>query len=96
MAAKRRRRRRRKPGLKLKYSKVAVALILLSVAAFTVAMIAIYRETGGVPDTLVAAFFAFAGGEAGCLGLIKYSDTKYGSSGSDTNDDQPGTGGGAG
>ena len=41
-------------------------------------MILIYREKGGVPDTLVAAFYAFAGGEAGFLGLIKHSDTKYG------------------
>lgn len=74
MAAKR--RRRKKTGLK--YSKVVVALLLIAVAAFTVAMIWIYREQGGVPDSLVAAFYAFAGGEAGFLGLIKHSDTKYG------------------
>ena len=63
---------------KAKYSKVVVALLLIAVAAFTVAMIWIYREQGGVPDSLVAAFYAFAGGEAGFLGLIKHSDTKYG------------------
>ena len=57
-------------------------------------MILIYREQGGVPDTLVASFYAFAGGEAGFLGLIKHSDTKYGSSSDD--DNTPGTGGGAG
>ena len=71
MAAKR--RRKRKTGLK--YNKVVVALLLVAVAAFTVAMIWIYREKGGVPDSLVAAFYAFAGGEAGFLGLIKHSDT---------------------
>ena len=71
-----RRRRKRKTGLK--YNKVVVALLLIAVAAFTVAMIWIYREQGGVPDSLVAAFYAFAVGEAGFLGLIKHSDTKYG------------------
>lgn len=93
MAAKR--RRKRKTGLK--YNKVVVALLLVAVAAFTVAMICIYREKGGVPDSLVAAFYAFAGGEAGCLGLIKHSDNKYNSgNGSSTNDNPPGTDGGAG
>ena len=85
MAAKR--RRKRKTGLK--YNKVVVALLLVAVAAFTVAMIWIYREKGGVPDSLVAAFYAFAGGEAGCLGLIKHSDNKYNGSGGNTNDSHP-------
>lgn len=91
-----RRRRKRKTGLK--YNKVVVALLLVAVAAFTVAMIWIYREKGGVPDSLVAAFYAFAGGEAGCLGLIKHSDNKYNSSGGSTttNDNPPGSDGGAG
>lgn len=83
MAAKR--RRKKKTGLK--FSKVAVALLLIAVAAFTVTMILIYREQGGVPDTLVTAFFAFAGGEAGFMSLIKHSDTKYGGgSGSSSSD----------
>ena len=47
-------------------------------------MIWIYREQGGVPDSLVAAFYAFAGGEAGFLGLIKHSDNKYNGSGGGT------------
>ena len=92
MAAKR--RRKRKTGLK--YNKVVVALLLVAVAAFTVAMIWIYREKGGVPDSLVAAFYAFAGGEAGCLGLIKHSDNKYNGSGGNTNDSPPSPDGGAG
>jgi len=91
MAAKR--RRRKKTGLK--YNKVVVALLLIAVAAFTVAMIFIYREKGGVPDTLVASFYAFAGGEAGFLGLIKHSDNKYNGSTNDSSD-PPGTDGGAG
>ena len=87
MAAKR--RRRKKTGLK--YNKVVVALLLAAVAAFTVAMIWIYREQGGVPDSLVAAFYAFAGGEAGFLGLIKHSDHKYsGSRDTDAGGQAPG------
>lgn len=79
-AAKKRRRRRKKWTLpKIQYRKVITSLLLLSVAAFTVAMTVVYIQTGGVPDTLVTAFFAFAGGEAGCLGLLKHSDNKYGS-----------------
>ena len=92
MAAKR--RRRKKTGLK--YSKVVVALLLIAVAAFTVAMIWIYREQGGVPDSMVAAFYVFAGGVACCLGLIKNSYKKYNGSGGNTNDSPPGPDGGAG
>ena len=44
----------------------------------------------------MAAFYAFAGGEAGCLGLIKHSDNKYNGSGGNTNDSPPGPDGGAG
>lgn len=62
---------------KPRFSKVIIGAVLVSVAAFTVTMIALYLITGGIPDTLVTAFFAFAGGEAGCLGLIKYSDAKF-------------------
>ncbi len=88
-----RKRRRKKTGLK--YNKVVVALLLIAVAAFTVAMIFIYREKGGVPDTLVASFYAFAGGEAGFLGLIKHSDNKYNGSANDSSDPS-GTDNGAG
>ncbi len=58
---------------------MAVTLLLLTVLAFTITMIVVYVKTGGIPDTLVTAFYAFAGGEAGFLGLIKYSDNKYSS-----------------
>lgn len=71
------RRRKRKTHDPVRFSKKVIAAVLLSVVAFTVTMTAIYVKTGGIPDTLVTAFFAFAGGEAGCMGLIKYSDTKY-------------------
>ncbi len=90
---KRRRRRKKRTLPKIQYRKVVTSLLLLSVAAFTIAMIVVYIRTGGVPDTLVTAFFAFAGGEAGFLGLIKYGDTKY-SSAEQSDPDPGGTGNG--
>ncbi len=77
MAARKRRRRKKRSLPKIQYRKAVTSLLLLSVAAFTITMIVVYIQTGGVPDTLVTAFYAFAGGEAGFLGLIKYSDNKF-------------------
>lgn len=62
---------------KTRYSKIIVSVILLSVAVFTVTMIWLYTRYGAIPDTLVTAFYSFAGGEAGFLSLIKFSDNKY-------------------
>ena len=70
-------RRRKRKSNSSRFSKKVVPAILVAVAAFTVTMIVIYVKTGGVPDTLVTAFFAFAGGEAGALGLIRFGKAKY-------------------
>lgn len=78
--AKRRRKRKSDPA---RFSKKVVAAVLVSVAAFTVTMIVVFWRKGSIPDTLVTAFFAFAGGEAGALGLIRYGKAKY--STNDTN-----------
>ncbi len=75
------RRKKRKTTEKRKaprFSKVVIASVLISVAAFTAAMTVVYCTMGGVPDTLVTAFFAFAGGEAGVLGFLKWGETKHG------------------
>ena len=77
-------RRRKRKTSSNRFSKKVVPAILVAVAAFTVAMVVVYIKTGGVPDTLVTAFFAFAGGEAGALGLIRYGKAKYTNSDSDT------------
>lgn len=77
MAARKRRRRKKRTLPKIQYRKAVTSLLLLSVAAFTVTMIVVYIRTGGTPDALITAFYAFAGGEAGFLGLIKYSDNKF-------------------
>ena len=70
-------RRRKRKSSSNRFSKKVVPTILVAVAAFTVTMIVVYVKTGGIPDTLVTAFFAFAGGEAGALGLIRDGKAKY-------------------
>lgn len=82
-------KRERKPE-PVKFSKKVVAAMLICVAAFTVAMIVVFLKKGSVPDTLVTAFFAFAGGEAGVLGLIRFGDSKYDNT--DPPDDSDGAG----
>lgn len=61
----------------MKFSKKVVTAVLVAVILFTVAMTAVFVKKGAIPDSLVVAFFAFAGGEAGVLGLIRYGESKY-------------------
>ena len=61
---------------KPKFSKIVVVVLLAAVALFTVAMTTIFVSIGSVPDSLIAAFYAFAAGEAGILGFIKRGETK--------------------
>ena len=70
-------KRETNPKRTIKFSKAVIVSVLLSVLIFTAIMTVIYIKRGGIPDTLVTAFFAFAGGEAGVLGLIRYADQKY-------------------
>ena len=70
-------RRRKRKSSSNRFSKKVVPTILVAVAAFTVTMIVVYVKTGGIPDTLVTAFFACAGGEAGALGLSRSGKAKY-------------------
>ena len=68
-------RRRRKRASRKKKNTGAMDVILvivgISLLAFTVAMIQIFREYGAVPDTLVTCVFATLGGECGIMGWIK-------------------------
>lgn len=73
-------RREQKPD-PMKFSKKVVTAVLISVVLFTIAMIAVFLRMGAIPDTLVMAFFTFAGGEAGVLGVIRYGESKYDKSG---------------
>lgn len=69
-----------------RFSKKVIAAVLVSVAAFTVTMIVVFWKKGAIPDTLVTAFFAFAGGEAGVLGLIRFGKAKYNTSDTNSSD----------
>ena len=64
---------------KIRFSKLVITLLLISVAVFTITMIGMFYTMGSVPDSLITSFFIFAGGEAGVLGLIKHGETRYGS-----------------
>lgn len=65
----------RKKQLKSKKSvhTMDVILVIIAVAllAFTVEMIALFKETGMVPDTLVTCVFAALGGECGAMAWIR-------------------------
>lgn len=50
---------------------VILIIVGISLLAFTIAMICIFREYGAVPDTLVTCVFATLGGECGIMGWIK-------------------------
>lgn len=48
-----------------------LAVVGITLISFTIAMIQLYRTTGGVPDTLITCVFAVCGGECGVMGWIK-------------------------
>lgn len=50
---------------------IILIIVGVSLFAFTVAMIQLFREYGAVPDTLVTCVFAALGGECGIMGWIK-------------------------
>lgn len=54
-----------------------LVLIGAALLIFTVAMIKLFRETGGIPDTLVNCVFAVLGGECGVMGWIKTTKEKF-------------------
>ena len=72
-------KKNKKKSKKIKFQKVVVTALLISVVLFTVCMIYIFclTEYHVVPDTLITAFYSFAGSEALFLAGIKFTDTKY-------------------
>lgn len=50
---------------------IILIIVGVSLFAFTIAMIQIFRECGAVPDTLVTCVFAALAGECGIMGWIK-------------------------
>lgn len=65
----------KKPSQKKSPGVMNIVLIIVGVSlfAFTIAMIQVFREYGAVPDTLVTCVFAALGGECGIMGWIKTS-----------------------
>ena len=66
-------RKAKKPSQKKSPGVMNIILVIVGVSlfAFTIAMIQIFRECGAVPDTLVTCVFAALGGECGIMGWIK-------------------------
>lgn len=56
---------------KLHTMDIILVVVAVALLAFTLAMIQIYRETGGIPDTLCTCVFAALGGECGAMAWIK-------------------------
>lgn len=61
----------------MKFSKACVAMMFCSVFIFTMLMIILFSRYQAVPESLIAAFFAFWGVEGGALAWIKNVDTKH-------------------
>ena len=56
---------------KVRTMDVILVVIAVALVVFTVEMIILFRETGTVPDTLIACVFAALGGECGAMAWIK-------------------------
>ena len=56
---------------KLHTMDVILAVVAVALVAFTLEMIAIFKETGTIPDTLCTCVFAALGGECGAMAWIK-------------------------
>ena len=65
-------------GKKTKIRKMDVILFIIAVTlvAFTVEMIALYKETGAIPDTLCGCVFAALTGECGAMAWIKTTEER--------------------
>lgn len=58
---------------KIRTMDVILVVIAVALVAFTLEMIAIFKETGMIPDTLCTCVFAALGGECGAMAWIKTS-----------------------
>lgn len=61
----------------LKTMNVVLIVVGIFLLLFTICMIKLYKETGGIPDTLVTCVFAACTGELGVMGWIKSTKDKY-------------------
>lgn len=56
---------------KLRTMDVILIIVAVALVVFTLEMIAIFKETGAIPDTLCTCVFAALGGECGAMAWIK-------------------------
>ena len=56
---------------KIRTMDVILVVIAVALVAFTLEMIAIFKETGMIPDTLCTCVFAALSGECGAMAWIK-------------------------
>ena len=63
----------RKKKIKLRTMDVILVIVAVALLAFTLEMIAIFRESGNIPDTLCTCVFAALAGECGAMAWIKTS-----------------------
>ena len=56
---------------KIRTMDVILVFIAVALVVFTLEMIAIFKETGTIPDTLCTCVFAALGGECGAMAWIK-------------------------
>ena len=56
---------------KIRTMDVILVFIALALIAFTLEMIAIFKASGTIPDTLCTCVFAALGGECGAMAWIK-------------------------
>jgi len=58
---------------KIRTMDVILVIIAIMLIAFTLEMIAVFKETGAIPDTLCTCVFTALGGECGAMAWIKTS-----------------------
>lgn len=61
----------KKKKRKVRTMDMILLIIAVALVAFTLEMIALYRETGAIPDTLCTCVFGALAGECGAMAWIK-------------------------
>ena len=64
---------KKEPKAKVRTMDIILVIIAVALVTFTIEMIALYRDTGAIPDTLCTCVFAALGGECGAMAWIKTS-----------------------
>lgn len=67
----------KKKRKKLRTMDLILIVVAVALVAFTLEMLRIYRETGGIPDTLCTCVFAALGGECGAMAWIKTTKDRH-------------------